>query len=140
MGEKERKINMNANNSKVVATVGLLSVVITQIFLTALGVNNVSIGIYVTLILAGGIVFTFAIMRSKNEKLGKNNRIMSSALMLTMCTSNAVSMLMFNCYPEFVDQHKIIAISIVFLAFLTFFILPIFFGVLYLRLKNNKKC
>lgn len=137
--EKERKANMNTNNSKAGAIVGLLSVGITQIFLRALGVNDVSTWICITLMLTIGVSFPVMMIRSDNEKIGKKNSIIAGITMAAVCISSAIVLFMIRCYPEFGDEHKIIAMGIILIAFITYIVLGVFWTMIYIKLKNDRK-
>ncbi|GKX68620.1 hypothetical protein [Inconstantimicrobium mannanitabidum] len=130
---------MNANNSKVGAIVGLLSVVITQIFFRVLGVNDVSTWICITLLLAIGVSFPVMMLCSDNEKLGKKNSILAGLTMSAVCISSAIVLFMIRCYPEFGDEHKIIAMGIILVAFISYIVLGVFWTMIYVKLKNDRK-
>lgn len=125
---------MKQNNSKFGAIVGLATVIITQMILSSLGVNGISTIIYITFLAVAGTVFAFIMIKSKNNRFGKKNSVIAVILMSLGCITNIASMLLIRCYPQFGDDHKIIAIAIVLSGILTFFTVVIFWIVMAIRM------
>jgi hypothetical protein len=130
---------MSTNKSPIEgAMIGLITVIITQIVLKSIGINKISVILVSTLLIASGVIFAVTMIKNGNKGLGFRLNITASIIMLLACILGGAMFIMIECYPQFGDTHKILAMILVFSALGSFLLVVIFWTVTFFIITKNK--
>jgi fumarate reductase subunit D len=126
------------NKSIVGASISVVTIFLTQIFLRAIGGTRFSVQISVTVLLLVSVLFSYGMISNKNKIFGLKLNIITSLLMLIMCIIISIEIIYNDCFPEIAKTHQLLTLTIYLSELISFIAFVTFIAVATSITKKNK--
>lgn len=114
------------NGEKGIYTlITIVVLVITQAIIRAIGIDNISANVYITLLTIACIMVIYGTYKNKTKGLGVKYNIVVAILMIFASISNGIAIIILKCYNETFQKYStgLVAISLISLFALLFYII-----------------
>lgn len=128
------------DNKVVLVSVGVITMMITKMILSSIGVYVLSTVFIVMLVMTSSIIYTvYANVHGRNFLFGIKLNVVTSISMVFTSFSMSVSIVIIQCFPKYSDEHPILTLIVIVISLLSFFSCMIVWIVVSKIVTNKKR-